>query len=195
MVTALDGTPEQIKHRGTEWLSMSFADVVRQDIRNMKEDGLIPYWDEVSHTVDRTLFDTFVGSKEEDEAWTRYLTKHIPLNRGSHSLVSRGMYELNLRDWFRAFPREDFLVLKLEDMANSSSSGDEEGNGVQRTVSKALRHLDLPQYEVVDETPKNTRSYDYMEEDVRVMLERFYEPHNGRLECLLGEEWRDPWTY
>ena len=36
MVTSLDGTPQQIKNRGTEWLNMALKDIVEIYMRNMK---------------------------------------------------------------------------------------------------------------------------------------------------------------
>lgn len=184
MVTSLDGNPEQTKTRGTEWLSKSFEEVVADDLRNMAEDGLIPYWDLETSTVDADAFDRFSGTKEEDEAWDRYLSRRVPLNTGSHCPVSRGMYELQLRPWLRSFPPERFLLLRMEDMSSSSSSS---GGGVQRTADLAFRHLGLPPYEVRDGAPKNARTYEPMDDAVRDVLRRFYEPHNRRLAAMAAE--------
>jgi hypothetical protein len=94
MVTSLDGTPAQIQTRGTEWRQMTFLQVIRQDLTNMQSCGLIPYWNIDTAEMDLAKFDSFCGSQQEDEAWDLYMSKHIPLNKGSHSLITRGMYEL-----------------------------------------------------------------------------------------------------
>jgi hypothetical protein len=172
MVTSKDGTPAQIKTRGTEWHSFMFGDVVFQDLHRMQDCGLIPYWNIGRGELDQDVFDSFVGSYQETKAWNRYL-KQIPLNTGSHSPVSRGLYELNLRPWFASFDQEDFLILNLDDMKKSQ--------GVLHTVQKVWQHLDLPSYQVKDKSAKNTRSYHPMDEKIEQYLRRFYDPHNQRL--------------
>lgn len=39
-----------------------------------------------------------------------------PMGFGSHSLLARGLYALQLRPWLDAFPREQLLVLFMDDM-------------------------------------------------------------------------------
>jgi len=108
MVTSLDGTPEQIENRGKEWINMSIEEVIELDFKNMKASGLIPYWDNETKTIDMDMFRQFAGSKQEDEAYTKYMKDHIPMGSGSHSIVSRGMYELQLRQWIRSFSPNAF---------------------------------------------------------------------------------------
>jgi len=109
------------------------------------------------------------------------------MSSGSHSLISRGMYEIQLRQWFKAFPPEMFLVLKLEDMKMEG--------GVQLVMDRVWQHLDLPSFRVKDTSPKNARSYtDSLSEKTEDVLERFFAPHNQRLKGLLGCEWDSPWT-
>jgi hypothetical protein len=188
MVTSLDGTPEQIQSRGTEWTSLTLDQVVALDFKNMKEAGLIPYWDMERGVIhDVSLFETFVGSDEEDKAFQVYQRKYIPLHSGSHSLVVRGMYALQLRPWLRAFEMDAFLFIKLEDMAKP--------HGVYEVVMKTFQHLEVPQFDIEDITAKNTRSYEPMNESTRDYLRRFYDSHNKRLVRLLGSQWEDPWNY
>ncbi len=185
MVTSLDGTPEQIKNRGEEWVKMTFEEVIALDMKNMKNSGLIPYWDTETNTFDHVTFKQFAGSKEEDMAFKKYLKDHVIMSSGSHSLVSRGLYELQLRQWIRAFSPDVFLSLKMEDLKN---------NGVNKTMKKVWKHLGLPDYTVEDEGAKNARAYDGLSEETQKMLQKFYKPHSARLELLLGEEWAgDPW--
>ena len=58
------------------------------------------------------------------------------MNTGSHSLIVRGMYELQLRPWFKSFDREAFLVVKMEDMKR---------NGMQTTMDEVYDLLELPE--------------------------------------------------
>lgn len=184
MVTSLDGTPQQIKTRGAEWRNKSLEQVIQEDLWKLKRHGLIPYWDMDLAQVDQVIFDEFVGSTQEDEAWENFLKTEVPVNTGSHNLVSRGMYELNLRPWFRAFHKTQFLVIKLEDLEK-----------VQPVMTKVWNHLGLPHYQVEDESAKNTRSYSDMNPETRALLARFYEPHNRRLQQLLDDAtWtNNPW--
>jgi hypothetical protein len=188
MVTSTIGaTPQQIQTRGVEWHNKSFETVVKEDMERMQQCGLIPYWNIQEGFFNQSLFNKFVGSNEEHVAWDKYLEDCVPLHTGSHSPISRGMYELNLRPWLEKFDSNQFLILKLEDMKKSS--------GVQETMDKVWKHLELPSYTVTDDSAKNTRSYDPMDESMQQYLQRFYEPHNRRLEKLLGVEWKDPWPY
>lgn len=185
MVTSEDGTPEQIKTRGEEWRGMTIEELIELDFQNMKLSGMIPYWDIETKTIDMNIFREFSGSKAEDDAFQLYLKNHVPMNTGSHSLVSRGMYELQLRQWMKAFPANTFLALKLEDIKT---------NGVNEVMNKVWKHLKLPQFNIEDDSAKNTRSYkSEIGDETKKMLNRFYEPHNLRLETLLGSEWASPW--
>ncbi|KAL7531535.1 hypothetical protein ACHAXR_005313, partial [Thalassiosira sp. AJA248-18] len=198
MVTSMDGSPEQLKVRGMEWRNMTLDEVLEQDVRNMKEDGLLPYWDVESRTVDKEAFDTFIDSREEDEAWERYVTTRTPLNTGSYSPLARGLYALQCRQWFRSFAKDKFLVMKLEEMSSNAK-------GTQWAVDRAIEHLGLPQFEVPDGEKKNSREYnDPLEgkEQLRGWLQRFFAPHNERFGKLLVEEmgydeedWKNVWSY
>ncbi|GKZ00344.1 hypothetical protein MPSEU_000987300 [Mayamaea pseudoterrestris] len=183
MVTSTQGTEAQLHARGTEWRDKSFAQVVREELLRMKEIGLIPYFDIENGLVDESIYNDFAYTQEETAAWDRYL-KNIPLNTGSHSLLGRGMYELNLRSWMNTFPRDQFMVIQLERMTTN----------VHDTLDAVWKHLQIPAYDIEDVAPKNQRSYDRIANaDMEAYLTRFYAPHNRRLRKLLGEEWNGVW--
>ena len=224
MVTSPNGTPAQLAARGNEWRNKSLEEVLEMDIRNMKEDGVLPYWDMDSKTINMEVFNHFINTREEDTAWERYVTTRIPLNTGSYSILARGMYALQCRQWFRSFDRTKFLVMKLEELESTSSNSasstltddtgddDDGGNnnsiittGVQAAVNKVMVHLGLPQFEVHDTEKKNSREYtDPLESNVeiRTWLQRFFAPHNARFGNMMKEElgydereWMDLWSY
>lgn len=205
MATSTLGTAAQLKSRGLEWRSLSFEEVVADDLMKMKDCGLIPYvhlsdntigtgyWSEIA--IDTEKFQSFAGSKEEDNAWALYLSKHVRLNTGSYGLVSRGMYELNLRPWLRSFDPRSFLILKLEALKNGVSANE---------TATIWKHLGVPQIEsIVDDTPKNAREYDPLlaNSNVQDFLQIFYQLHSQRLEsmfkssedsfvpCFIAEHW------
>jgi hypothetical protein len=153
-------------------------------LEQMNRCGLIPYWKREEGIVDQTIFDDFCGSEAEDQAWERYMERHIPLNTGSYGLLTRGMYELQLRPWLRAFDKEQFLVLQLEQMKKE---------GVEEIMRKVWAHLDLPNHPVEDDSPKNSRDYPPADVEIIEYLQRFFKPHNRRLAQVLGDEWKNVW--
>ncbi|KAL3817461.1 hypothetical protein ACHAXA_001468 [Cyclostephanos tholiformis] len=224
MVTSTDGTPEQLAARGVEWRDKTLEEVLMEDVRNMKDDGLLPYWDMETGTVDRAAYDDFIDTWMEDEAWEKYVTTRIPINTGSYSPLGRGLYALQCRQWFRSFSKDKFLVLRLEDMSSPPTSApssdiddggalvdeethDEGGGqlGVQRAVDRVMSHLGLPRFQVADTSRKNSRVYDNPlegKDELRARLERFFEPHNERFGRMMVEhlgydegEWRNVWSY
>ena len=184
MVTSMDGNPEQLKVRGLEWREMSFEQVIEQDVKNMKDDGVLPYWDMENKCVDKDVFDSFINTPEEDEAWEKYIRTRVPLNTGSYSPLARGLYALQCRQWFRSFSKDKFLVMKLEDMSSVEK-------GVEWVLNKSLEHLGLPRYEVSDVDKKNVRDYtDPFEgkDELKTWLHRFFAPHNERFGKLVVSE-------
>lgn len=203
MVSKQDGTPQQIKIRGTEWIQKGFEQVIVDDIMRMKKLGLIPHWkipdgDDkyqcLKGTVDYDVFNEFHRSKAEDEAFSAY-QKLIPMNTGSHSLLGRGLYALQIRSWFAHFDNlpDRFLVIKLEDMAAPG--------GIQEVVRRSFRHIGLPEnFKLEDESPKNKRKYSDMSDEIRIVLQRFFDPYNQRLDEMFPWEkdsgrWKNPWPY
>ena len=188
MVTSTQGTASQLKTRGSEWRNLSFRKVIAMELAIMDNCGLIPYFNIESGMVDQSRFDLFSGSAEEDEAWEMYLANHVPLNTGSYGLLTRGMYALQLRPWFRAFDRNQFLVLRLESLRSK---------GIEEFMKPVWEHLDLPVHPLHGEAAKNARGYNPMGHDIQSYLERFFSPHNGRLAKLFPDEkeWEYPWPY
>jgi len=188
MVTSEDGTEEQKQNRGTDWCGKTFEEVVDEDIQLMHQVGLIPYWNTLTAEIDEQLFEQFVGSDEELVAFCRY-QELIPMNKGSHSPVARGLYHLQLRCWLKEFSQESFMVIPLEFLSSASST--------QRVLSRAFEHLGLTPVDIQDLSAKNARpTYAAMEPKTQHLLERFYGSHNQMLHELLGgHEWKDIWPY
>mmetsp|Transcript_17699 Transcript_17699/g.41057 ORF Transcript_17699/g.41057 Transcript_17699/m.41057 type:complete len:200 (-) Transcript_17699:903-1502(-) len=177
MVTSKDGTPEQLKIRGTEWRTKSFETVVREDFERLDRCGLIPYWDMSTKQVNVDVFESFSESTEEKDAWDRYMKDCIPLNTGSHSLLARGLYALQLGPWLQTFDSNQFLILELSELSS---------NGVHSVMERVWRHLDLPPFSVPSVEARNVRPTSTpISKDMRSELKRFYAPHNRRLKRFL----------
>lgn len=163
MVTSEDGTEAQRKVRGVAWRGKTFGEVVEEEMGSEEVKALV--------------------ENDSDENYGRYL-KTCPMNTGSHSLIVRGMYELQLRPWLRAFDVKDVLVVKMEDMKR---------DGMQPTMDRVYDLLDLPQYEVKDEGAKNSREgrRESIPEDVKEKLRALYEKFDKKLFEKLG--WEERW--
>ena len=206
MVTSPVGTAAQLKTRGMEWRHQSFWQVVMDDLQHMKDCGLLPHWTIETGECDEGVWKEFSGSPAEDQAWSVYLERHVPLHTGSYGLLARGLYELQLRSWLRAFPVNQFLVLVLErDLADSAS--------LHRTMDRAWKHLGIPAITSLDDTTaQNTRDYkSFLEEkkdednyndkrgsvQKKRYLQKFFQPYNERLEQLMDQHgWGShKWNY
>ena len=92
------------------------------------------------------------------------------------SYLARGRYAEQLERWFALFPREQFLVLRFEDLAREPLVA----------LNQALGFLGLPPAAAVSLEARNTRQYPPLAEPTAVQLRAYFEPHNRRLEQLLG---------
>ena len=76
---------------------------------------------------------------------------------------------------------------------------------MQWAVDRAMSHLGLPRFQVLDTSKKNSRKYkDPLEgkDELRGWLEHFFAPHNERFGRMMvedmgydEEEWRGVWSY
>ncbi|GMH88167.1 hypothetical protein TrVE_jg13254 [Triparma verrucosa] len=160
MVTSEDGTEAQKQVRGRNWVGKTFEDVIEEELRELEEVGL------------------YKGGEWDYSKYGDYL-KTRPMGTGSHSLLVRGCYWMQLQAWLENFKREDILIERMEDMKR---------DGIQKTVSRAYEFLGLPEFKVVDEGSKNSRSYDGMEEATRERLEQIFEAEDRKLFEGLGWE-------
>ena len=93
------------------------------------------------------------------------------------SYLARGRYAEQLDRWFAVFPREQFLILRFEDLARDPLG----------VLNVTLDFLGLPRADDVSLEARNTRRYEPMTETTAARLTEYYEPHNARLEALLGQ--------
>jgi hypothetical protein len=128
-----------------------------------------------NHNVDPvywTLKDASLGKR----------TDHGPL--GSHVLVRRGLYSVQLRWWLKHFKlNEDLLVINYADMASNT----------QEVYERILKFCGIPIPPEVNTTSKvraDTRKHDRpLQNSTRWYFQEFYAPYNAELEGLLGPEW------
>jgi hypothetical protein len=98
------------------------------------------------------------------------------------SYVARGRYAEQLERWLALFPREQLLVLLTDEL-----STDPEG-----AMSRVARFLGIPEWHAESYRLRGVQGEAAMAPETRERLARTFEPHNRRLEELLGREL--PWT-
>jgi hypothetical protein len=92
------------------------------------------------------------------------------------SYLARGRYAEQLAGWFAEYPRDQFLVLKFEDLARHPLGA----------LNATLGFLNLPPATEVSLEARNTRKYPPMAETTAARLREYFAPHNRQLESLLG---------
>jgi len=140
------------------------------------------YWHERGKGREQLSFEEAISAEPE-----RLGTEAARLADGSlersyahqhYSYLARGRYAEQLERWFAVFPRAQFLVLRFEDLVQ----------GPLATLNATLGFLGLPPLESVNLEPRNTRRYPPLAEATAAQLRSEFEPHNRRLEALLGQK-------
>lgn len=157
------GTEAQKKRRGSVQ-GRSFEELIQDDLNLLKNSGVTS-----NYCLNASL-------NEYSEAAS--VKKH-----GSHGYVGRGLYALQLEQWLRIFPRDQFLVVRLSKLASSSH--------FQQEMDRVFRFVRLKPHHVTDMSPKNSRLYDPMNDRTKAQLSKFYKDHNAALSRLLGENFSD----
>ena len=89
-----------------------------------------------------------------------------------------GLYVYWLKEWMKFFPKEQFLILRSEDLYKNSAN----------TMNRVFNFLGISEYE--NSSYKNTfrGQYTSMDESLHAALKEYYRPHNQKLEEFLGME-------
>lgn len=89
-------------------------------------------------------------------------------------------YAEHLERWFDAFPREQFLFLRFDDVVAEP----------QRVLEQVQAHVGLPAHRNEQLPTLNSGSYEPMAPDTRARLEEYFAPNNERLFELTGIDFR-----
>lgn len=90
--------------------------------------------------------------------------------------LSFGLYLYFIQEWMNIFPREQFLILKSEDMYENPAA----------TTKKVFDFLDLPNYQLLEYKQYFPGSYSPINIDLRCQICELFQPHNQKLEEYLG---------
>lgn len=107
--------------------------------------------------------------------------RYASFNHRHYSYLARGTYIEQLPRWMKMFPREQFLILKSEDLFSNPAA----------TVTQTLEFLNIPiskeQQEKVYK-PFNEARYESMAPETRAKLVEYFKPLNARLYEFLGRD-------
>lgn len=92
------------------------------------------------------------------------------------SYKTRGKYAEQLKNWFKYFPREQFLIIKSEDFYQNS----------REVFMQVLEFLGLEHWYPENIPPVKSPKYPPMSEKARKMLEEYFAPLNEEIERLLN---------
>ena len=137
-------------------------------------------------------YQSCLKEKSEFEC-ARLATMGMHAGEGCGSRVGAGLYYLHIVKWLGVLPREQFLFLRMEDLAADSQS----------VMQRVWKFLELPPFVQRTETHRNANNWiispEYREmlkisPRTKEMLSSFYEPYNQKLAALLKDDdflWRD----
>jgi len=100
------------------------------------------------------------------------------------SYVARGRYAEQLDRWLEHFPREQLLVVTSDELLAEPRA----------VMTHVAAFLGLPEWHASSYPLRGVREYSTLPDETRERLARVFEPHNRRLEELLGRElaWTRP---
>ena len=94
------------------------------------------------------------------------------------SHLTAGMYINQIKRWMQFFEKEQFLIIKSEDLYEGPSS----------TFNQVLKFLNLSAYDLEKYGKFRSRDYDTMNPDTRSHLRDFFKPYNEQLYEFLGRD-------
>jgi len=152
-------------------------------LRNPVDRAYSHYWHQAARGFEPLGFEEAIEREPERLAGEleRMLEdeRYVSYERHHHSYLSRGVYVDQLRTWFDLFAREQFLILRSEDLFVDPPA-------VYRQV---LEFLGAPPWELREYETFNAFSLGSTNSARRARLVEHFRPHNARLADLLG---RDP---
>lgn len=172
------------------------------ELEILREVGLLSHWtfpptfddskeysDEVLRemyllaSVNETKFVSDFGSPAMLKAWSEL--HHTPMP--SAGILRTGLYAPQLHQWLGKFPREQFLVVSLEETARDT----------QGVMERIHAHLGLQHIAINDTAAANkgNNTAAPISEPMRQILTKLFRPFDNMIGPLLNDEsWQVPWT-
>jgi hypothetical protein len=137
--------------------------------------------------VDRSYSNYFLGNQkkkfEEIIADEKKILNKINKNNVDKyynfvhtSMLARGFYAEQLENWYKIFSKDQILIIKSEEFATETN----------KIMNNIFDFLELPQYNIPDNSKKNKIHYEPMKKETRDDLIEFFRPYNEKLYSLVG---------
>tara|TARA_A100001037_G_scaffold146479_1_gene132233 strand:+ start:2431 stop:3267 length:837 start_codon:yes stop_codon:yes gene_type:complete len=87
------------------------------------------------------------------------------------SYLTKGLYDLQLMEWYNIFPKEKILVISTEELSQNPVD----------TMNKTYEFLEIPEYKISNPQKRKLENYEKMSDNIRNELISFFKPHNEKL--------------
>ena len=156
-------------------------------LRNPVDRAYSDYNMKVRMNIEKMSFEDALKAEESrlDGELEKILSdeKYFSYNMTAYSYLNRGIYVDQIKNWMSLFPKEQFLILRTEDLESQPT----------KVLKETFEFLDLPNFDIQDLDRKNVGKYKKMNEDTRKWLVEYFKPHNERLYKYLGRDFH--WDY
>jgi len=99
-------------------------------------------------------------------------------NYRRYSYLRRGIYVEQLKNWMSEFPKQQFMIIKSEDLENEET--------LQKTLDDVFKFLDIHPIKIKDRLKINVGKYTPINSEIRKKLSEFFYPHNENLSKFLN---------
>jgi hypothetical protein len=154
-------------------------------IRNPVERAYSHYHHEIRKGTEKLSFQEAIAKEPERLAGEKEKMLndeyYYSFNYQRYSYLSRGLYAEQLAEWFKYFPKEQFFIVKSEDMRHNTID----------IVKQIFDFLDLPkfsEFNLEKDQYYNVGKYDKMDTKMREQLVEYFKPHNEQLYKLLDRD-------
>ncbi len=103
---------------------------------------------------------------------------YFSFNHQHYSYLARGIYVDQLQHWMKFFPKEQFLILKSEDLYSNSAE----------IVNQVCDFLKVPHHQLSSYETYNANSYPKVDANIRNQLKAYFQPFNQRLYDLINQD-------
>jgi len=94
------------------------------------------------------------------------------------SYLTKGLYSLQLKNWYDVFPKEKILVISTEELARNPFE----------TMTKTYNFLELPKYKLMNPQQRKLEKYENMSVNTRNELINFFKPYNENLFKMINKK-------
>ncbi len=109
-------------------------------------------------------------------------SRYVSFNHRHYSYLTRGRYIDQITIWMKLFPKEQFLILKSEDLYSNPSE----------ILKETFEFLKVPNVALKEQKEEykqyNKAAYAKMDPATRQRLVEYFKPHNARLYEFLGRD-------